>query len=513
MARQRVLGAQAAAHALRHLAQQRVAQVVPQGVVDVFEVVDVNEHQRRTLWTALQGAQQLLHPVIQQAAVGQASERVVKRQLKNLLLGLLVPGDVGRDATQGRDAPRRIAQRQFDRHKTARHAAVGTAVDFFLLHAFAVLDHPQVVHAQFGGGGLVKKRRIGLVDDLRQWLAKQLADFAVGILVAQLRVFDVDERIDTVQNGVKPCLAGLQVGGLLRHLAAQPQAQPHGQRQQPQQGAHHPPHLRWNGGGGGGLQPALHGQAGGRVALQLPFIQGAVNGTEQVGMAAFGRGVKQLRRLKHNGRGHQSVGGGVQVAKKPVGGHRIQVAVGGALKAALKRVHRHQHRSHPKAGQHGLKRAGLHRAGHHPNALGVEVGDGLNGHPFAFVDLRPAQQRRCAVKVKHLRTLLGQSHVGHQVNLAVLQRLQTGLPLAAHGLQLPALALGDGQQHVTQNAAGLPVAAKKDFGRVLVHPHAHHLRLVRGVRGAKQRPNQPRSRQPPDPAKPGSGNRPKRVKA
>ncbi|MOA64427.1 hypothetical protein D3C78_1904740 [compost metagenome] len=71
--------------------------------------------------------------------------------------------------------------------------------------------------------------------------AEQFADLAVGVLVAQLGVLDVDEGLDTVEDGVQAQLAGTQVAGLLRHPAAQQQRAAQGEKEQRTERGQAPP--------------------------------------------------------------------------------------------------------------------------------------------------------------------------------------------------------------------------------------------------------------------------------
>ena len=79
---------------LRGGLQQTVAGVVPQRVVDVLEVVQVEEHDRDALLRPLRKGQGVLDAVPEQAAVRQQRERVVEGQLAQLLLQRLALADV-----------------------------------------------------------------------------------------------------------------------------------------------------------------------------------------------------------------------------------------------------------------------------------------------------------------------------------------------------------------------------------------------------------------------------------
>ena len=90
--------AQAAEQPGGHLGQKLVAHVVAQGVVQVLEVVQVDEQQGAELQRACAGSHRALQPIEQHAPVGQARERVVKRQALDLSLGAFALGDVHGEA-------------------------------------------------------------------------------------------------------------------------------------------------------------------------------------------------------------------------------------------------------------------------------------------------------------------------------------------------------------------------------------------------------------------------------
>ena len=79
---------------LRRRLQQAIAGVVAERVVDVLEVVEVEEHDRHAQLRALRQRQRVLDPVPEQAAVGEQRERVVERELAQLLLERLALADV-----------------------------------------------------------------------------------------------------------------------------------------------------------------------------------------------------------------------------------------------------------------------------------------------------------------------------------------------------------------------------------------------------------------------------------
>ena len=94
--------------ALRHLDQQQIPGRVAVGVVQRFEVVQVQHDQCGKLAIALAGGQRLAHAVGQQAAVGQIGERVVKRQTVDLFVRALALGDVAHSGHIAHDFARLV---------------------------------------------------------------------------------------------------------------------------------------------------------------------------------------------------------------------------------------------------------------------------------------------------------------------------------------------------------------------------------------------------------------------
>ena len=194
----------------------------------------------------------------------------------------------------------------------------------------------------------------------------------------------------------------------------------------------------------------------------------AVNVSQQVAVFTFGCGVKKLHRLKHDGGWFQFEMGGLQIAKKTVGSHGIGIALAHLLEALFERIHIDQRCSNSKTCQQIVQKLSLDGPGHHRNTLVAQVGDGLNGDVMMLVDLRPAQQRRRFMKIKLLRPLFAEGHVGQQVDITPGQFVQAGLPLTPHAGNLPMLASRHRHEHVAQNAAGLTVLAQQQLGRVFV---------------------------------------------
>ena len=67
--------------ALRHRLQQLVAGQMPQRIVDLLELIQVHEHQRKLLALTVCQCNGLNKPVFQQAAVRQTGEKIVMGQM------------------------------------------------------------------------------------------------------------------------------------------------------------------------------------------------------------------------------------------------------------------------------------------------------------------------------------------------------------------------------------------------------------------------------------------------
>ena len=88
-ARERVLVAQAAAQAGRDRLDQLVARGVPQAVVDVLEAVEIDEQHADPAAVAARLLDRMLQPRLHQQPVRQVGQRVVVRQMLELLLRAL----------------------------------------------------------------------------------------------------------------------------------------------------------------------------------------------------------------------------------------------------------------------------------------------------------------------------------------------------------------------------------------------------------------------------------------
>ena len=155
----------AAAQAPGGFHQECIAVVVAQGVVHLFEVVQVHEQHRELFAVAPVALDFLFDAVAQHAPVGQAGERVKVGVLADLRLGLLAGGDVGVGAQHAQG---------FAVGVPADHHAPGH--DPFPAAVFAA--HPVLVVVS---GREAVKVRLPVVEHLRHV-------FRVGAAVQRVRV-------------------------------------------------------------------------------------------------------------------------------------------------------------------------------------------------------------------------------------------------------------------------------------------------------------------------------------
>ncbi|KEH14393.1 hypothetical protein GY15_05765 [Delftia sp. 670] len=128
VAGQRGLGPQGLRQALGNHAQQHIAKLQPQAVVEGLEVVHVQQHDGAAAPAPAAGGQRLLQPVHQQAAVGQAGERVVEGQAADFLFGGLALALVLQDQ-QAAFVQQHAAYRYGTRAAIAAHELVFLAVE------------------------------------------------------------------------------------------------------------------------------------------------------------------------------------------------------------------------------------------------------------------------------------------------------------------------------------------------------------------------------------------------
>ena len=85
-ARHRIGFADARDNAPRDLLQQKVADVMAERVVQRLEIVEIDEQQRSLALASDAGGESLPQPIQQQAAVGQAGQRVKECEIRDLVM-------------------------------------------------------------------------------------------------------------------------------------------------------------------------------------------------------------------------------------------------------------------------------------------------------------------------------------------------------------------------------------------------------------------------------------------
>ena len=76
------------------LAQQLVAGGVPEGIVDRFEIIQVDVEQGDQTFFPIRFTQCLVEPFLKQPAIGQVGEWIVQRQMLNVSLVTLLIGNI-----------------------------------------------------------------------------------------------------------------------------------------------------------------------------------------------------------------------------------------------------------------------------------------------------------------------------------------------------------------------------------------------------------------------------------
>ena len=84
------------------LLQDHIAVVVAEGVVDLLEAIQVQQQQRERCVLVAAGGDGLLHVPLQEGAIGQPGQQIMRGLVGQLVLGSLALGDIADDA--GEDA-------------------------------------------------------------------------------------------------------------------------------------------------------------------------------------------------------------------------------------------------------------------------------------------------------------------------------------------------------------------------------------------------------------------------
>jgi hypothetical protein len=94
-----VAGAHTTREARGHLHEQDVAGLVPEGVVDGLETIEIDEHQRELAFVAARRLDLPVQQLTEMGAVRQAGQAIVRGQIVDAFLSLHFHGDVARNAS------------------------------------------------------------------------------------------------------------------------------------------------------------------------------------------------------------------------------------------------------------------------------------------------------------------------------------------------------------------------------------------------------------------------------
>ena len=212
-----------------HQAQKLVAAMVPERVVDVLELVEVEEQEGHQLVVPASLDERLLQPVLEQGAVGQVRQGIVVREVPDLLLGAQAVGDVPLDRDVVADLARDVANRGDRRFLVVELAVLAARGEIAVPH-LAALDH--VLHGPVVG--LVarvaqQQGERGLADGLLARVARDALEGGIDVAEAAGRVGDLDRVAGVLDGRGQQGVAALRLllrrdverdGHHVRHAAA-----------------------------------------------------------------------------------------------------------------------------------------------------------------------------------------------------------------------------------------------------------------------------------------------------
>ncbi len=120
-----------------HRAQESIADGMPERIIDLLEVVEIEQHDAYLLAASCGARNCLSEPVVEQGAVRQAGQRVVQGEMAHLLLGRLALGDVHGHPDRTHDGSGGIADRRGARQLIVERAVVEADAEFVVAHDFA----------------------------------------------------------------------------------------------------------------------------------------------------------------------------------------------------------------------------------------------------------------------------------------------------------------------------------------------------------------------------------------
>ncbi|MCE3606561.1 hypothetical protein LXA47_23580 [Massilia sp. P8910] len=201
--------------ALGHLAQQQVARIVAEAVVDFLETVEVDEQQGQREFGAGRAAHVLLEPFAEQYAVGQAGQAVVIGVAQDLRFRRLEFGNIARRAGDGIDRAILVNHGEQDVAVSVRRA-VGQGACEFAASGRARVGHGAQVAPQLGGEGGGEVGQV-LPDGGAGGRAEQLAEHLVGVQYQAVDIGNVvqvgggrEQGVEAVREFIFFCEEGLQ---------------------------------------------------------------------------------------------------------------------------------------------------------------------------------------------------------------------------------------------------------------------------------------------------------------
>jgi len=179
--RQGIDAAQARLQAARRLGEDEVAHRLPERVVDLLEIVEVEDHHREQAPAAVGARDGMIQPVGQQHPIWKPGERLVVREPRERLLDALPLGDLGADAAVAAERAGAVEDRLAAQAEVAQLAAGMLAHELEAAKRQACLERR---HVRLPARG-VRRDRVQLPARLAdQALARQRA--AVARAVHQL---------------------------------------------------------------------------------------------------------------------------------------------------------------------------------------------------------------------------------------------------------------------------------------------------------------------------------------
>ena len=104
-----VAGTHAGGQPRRHTLQQFIPDIVTERIINGFEAIQIDEHERQTAAVARGIGHALFKPVVDQHAIGQTCQRIAGGKKFNTFFGTLSLGDIGRCAGHPQRATARVA--------------------------------------------------------------------------------------------------------------------------------------------------------------------------------------------------------------------------------------------------------------------------------------------------------------------------------------------------------------------------------------------------------------------